>query len=66
MHVAGPDGMVCRGFFAFRKLARALPPLWFLLPLFYTPFADRIGPRLYSFVAENRGRTVCRAETCTV
>jgi predicted DCC family thiol-disulfide oxidoreductase YuxK/uncharacterized membrane protein YphA (DoxX/SURF4 family) len=66
MHVVGPDGRVYRGFFAFRELARVLPPLWPLLPLFHAPFAATVGPRVYSLVAENRGREVCRAETCAI
>lgn len=65
MHVVGPNGTVYRGYFAFRELARVLPGMWPLLPLFHAPFADSLGPGIYSLVAENRGRAVCRAETCT-
>jgi hypothetical protein len=46
MHVMGPDGQVHRGFFAFRELARVLPPLWPLLPLFHAPFGDGRALRL--------------------
>ena len=65
MHVTSPDGRVTRGFFAFRSLARVLPPLWLVLPLLYLPLMDRIGPWFYDLVARSRGRQVCRAETCT-
>ena len=66
MHVAAPDGSVCRGFFAFRALARLLPPLWPIMPLLHAPMAASIGPRLYDLTANNRGRTACRVETCQI
>jgi predicted DCC family thiol-disulfide oxidoreductase YuxK/uncharacterized membrane protein YphA (DoxX/SURF4 family) len=66
MQVISPEGRVTRGFFAFRSLARVLPPLWPALPLLYLPLADRLGPWFYDLVARSRGRQVCRAETCAV
>ena len=66
MRVVAPDGQVYRGFFAFRELARILPPLWPFVPLLYLPFATAIGPRVYGLVARHRTRQVCRAETCAV
>ena len=66
MRVVAPDGQVYRGFFAFRELARILPPLWPFVPLLYLPFAATIGPRVYGLVARHRTRQVCRAETCAV
>jgi predicted DCC family thiol-disulfide oxidoreductase YuxK/uncharacterized membrane protein YphA (DoxX/SURF4 family) len=66
MRVVAPDGQVYRGFFAFRELARILPPLWPFVPLLYLPFAATIGPRVYELVARHRTRQVCRAETCAV
>ncbi len=64
MHVVDPAGRVHRGFFGFRVLARALPPLWPLLPLLYAPFATVLGPRIYDRVASQRARQPCRAESC--
>jgi len=66
IHVRDATGQVRRGFFAFRELARALPALWPVLPLLYFPSANRAGPWLYDLVARNRGRQVCRVETCAV
>jgi predicted DCC family thiol-disulfide oxidoreductase YuxK/uncharacterized membrane protein YphA (DoxX/SURF4 family) len=66
MHVISPDGQVSRGFFAFRSLARILPPLWPVLPLLYVPFVAQLGPWIYDQVARSRGTQSCRAETCTV
>ena len=66
MRAVAPDGQVYRGFFAFRELARILPPLWPFVPLLYLPFAATIGPRVYRLVARHRTRQVCRAETCAV
>jgi predicted DCC family thiol-disulfide oxidoreductase YuxK len=64
MHVVSSDGQAHRGFFAFRQLARILPPLWPLVPLLYLPLAAAVGPRLYDAVARNRTRHLCRAESC--
>ena len=64
MHVVAPDGGIHRGFHAFRALARALPALWPILPLFHLPLADRIGARIYGGMAARRSR-VCTVETCS-
>ncbi|HEX5385192.1 MAG TPA: DCC1-like thiol-disulfide oxidoreductase family protein [Gemmatimonadales bacterium] len=64
MHVVGPDGVVYHGFFAFRRLARALPFLWPLLPALYAPFAATVGPQVYRGISGRRGRAPCRAEAC--
>jgi predicted DCC family thiol-disulfide oxidoreductase YuxK len=45
------------GFYAFRRIARALPPLWPTLPLAYFPGVAPLGIRVYDRVAANRGRT---------
>ena len=66
MHVVAPDGTASSGFFAFRTLARVLPPLWPLLPILHFPLARRIGPWIYARVAARRPRVTCRAETCAV
>ena len=66
MHVVSPNGQVYSGFPAFRALSRVLPILWPVLPLFYAPLSSRVGPVVYRIVAGNRGRLVCRADTCAI
>jgi predicted DCC family thiol-disulfide oxidoreductase YuxK len=66
MHVVTPEGAVLGGFFAFKELTRALPLLWPLALLTHAPLADRIGPKVYQFVADRRGREPCGAEGCLV
>lgn len=56
MHVIAPDGSVTRGFFAFRTIVRHLPTMWPILPVFYLPFANRLGPQVYRRVATGRLR----------
>src|SRR5689334_7100893 len=55
-----------RGFFAFRRIVRATPRAWLLLPLFYVPGSGLIGPRVYAWVARNRRRFGCESEVCEV
>jgi len=64
MLVVTPDGRVHSGFFAFRAVARAVPLLWPVLPLFYAPLANRIGPWAYGQIASRRSRHVCSTSTC--
>lgn len=64
MHVVLPDGNVERGFFAFRRLLRELPPLWPLLPVFHLPGAGFMGPRVYRWVARRRHRRLCDTVAC--
>jgi len=65
MYVVMPDGSLRKGFFAFQELVTVVPLFWFLLPLFYFPFASTIGPKIYTFVASRRSRLdVCTFETC--
>lgn len=66
MHVVFPDGSVERGFFAFRRLLRELPPLWWLRPIFHLPGAGSLGPRVYTGVARRRRRILCDGESCTI
>ena len=57
-------GDVFRGYFAFKALVRKLPLTWPLLPLFYLPGSNRIGPQLYAWVARNRRRFGCTTDVC--
>ena len=66
MHLVDSRGGTHRGFFAFRELARQLPALWILLPLFYAPLASSLGPRIYEYFASRRERKPCRADTCEI
>lgn len=64
MFTVAPDRSVARGFFAFRRIAREVPLLWPLLPLFYLPGSGAVGPRVYAWVARNRRRFGCASEVC--
>jgi len=67
MFVVCHDGVLRRGFFAFREIFRQLPPLWPALVLFYLPMASIIGPRIYGKIASRRKRFEhCDFDTCTV
>lgn len=61
MHVVDADGELYRGFFAVRRIARSLPALWPLLPVFHAPLSKRVGPRVYDRVARRRTRGGCGA-----
>jgi predicted DCC family thiol-disulfide oxidoreductase YuxK/uncharacterized membrane protein YphA (DoxX/SURF4 family) len=65
MHLVAPDGRVYRGYEAFARLARLLPPLWPFLPFTLLPFADRAGRLVYAAVARSRHQP-CRVESCPV
>jgi len=56
MFVVTESGEVFRGFFAFRRMMWTSPWLFPFLPFFYAPGASLIGPRVYDWVARNRGR----------
>ena len=64
MFAVSPDRRSYRGFFAFRRLIWESPLTWPLLPLFYLPGAGIIGPRVYAWVARNRGRFGCETDVC--
>jgi len=64
MFAVAPDGRVYRGFFAFRRILRASPLTWPLLPFFYLPFSGTLGPRVYAWVARNRYRFGCESTVC--
>ncbi len=62
MYVVDPSGRTYRGFYAFRRIARALPLLWPLVPLAYLPGAGFAGERVYALIARNRSQLGCRLE----
>ncbi len=64
MFTVGRDRRVHRGFFAFRQVALESPLMWLALPLLYFPGSAWAGPRIYSWVARNRGRFGCESEVC--
>ena len=64
MFAVAPDGRVTRGFFAFRRIVRALPLMWPLLPLFYFPGSGWVGPGVYAWVARNRRQLGCASDVC--
>jgi predicted DCC family thiol-disulfide oxidoreductase YuxK len=64
MFAVAPDRIVTRGFFAVRRIAREVPLLWPLLPLLHLPGSGIVGPRVYAWVARNRGRFGCESEVC--
>ena len=64
MFAVAPDRRVTRGFFAFRRILRESPLMWPLLPLFYFPGSHAIGPRVYAWVARNRGKFGCESDVC--
>jgi predicted DCC family thiol-disulfide oxidoreductase YuxK len=66
MHLVGPDGTVARGYDAFARLARLLPPLWPVVPFTRLPFADLAGRRAYRLIAGLRSRHQCRIESCPI
>ncbi len=73
MHLIAPDGSILAGFPAVRHMMKVLPltfPLWLLLNL---PGMDRLGDRVYRFIARNRyrfnrwvGAPVCDSHSCRI
>jgi predicted DCC family thiol-disulfide oxidoreductase YuxK len=53
------------GFFAYRRIARALPALWPVLPLLYLPGLSHLGQKVYEHVAANRGSS-CSITACAI
>ncbi len=51
-----PDGRLYEGFYAFRMLSIRLPLLMPLAPLAWFPGIDKLGIRVYGWVAANRRR----------
>ncbi len=60
------DGLVHRGFFAFRRMLWASPWLAPLLLLFYAPGAGILGPRIYAWIARRRRSLGCAAAECGI
>jgi predicted DCC family thiol-disulfide oxidoreductase YuxK len=57
-----PAGVTYQGFYAFRRLALRLPPLWPIVPLLWLPGVSFWGARLYRWVADHRATiSGCRA-----
>ena len=48
------DGRLHEGFYAFRMLSIRLPPLLPFVPLAWFPGVDKVGSRVYGWVAANR------------
>ena len=55
MYLQDSRGRLYGGFFAVRRLALILQPLFPLAPLMWLPGARFLGVRLYSLIARNRG-----------
>jgi predicted DCC family thiol-disulfide oxidoreductase YuxK len=66
MFVVTASGRVYRGFFACRRIAAGVPPMWPLLPLLHLPGAGWIGPKVYAWIAGNRHRFGCQSDVCDV
>jgi predicted DCC family thiol-disulfide oxidoreductase YuxK len=68
MHVLTPDRTrALSGFRAVRWIAGRVPLLWPLYPLLFIPGMNRLGQRLYLWVARNRFHLVpCRGGVCTI
>ena len=64
MFAVTPQRRVARGFFAFRQMAWAVPPMWLLLPVLYSPGSAWLGPKAYAWVARNRHRFGCESDVC--
>ena len=64
MFAVSEQGAVSRGYFAFKAIVRALPLTWLILPLFYVPGSNALGPRAYAWVARNRRRFGCASDAC--
>ncbi len=66
MFAVTEEGLVYRGFFAFRRMLWASPWLAPLLPLFYAPGASILGPRIYAWIARRRRSLGCAAADCGI
>ncbi|MCE3236485.1 MAG: hypothetical protein K0Q50_2676, partial [Vampirovibrio sp.] len=56
--IGSPAGYA--GFYAFRRLAWAIPLAWPFLPIVYLPFVPGIGQQIYAWIAKNRHQFGCR------
>ena len=54
IHVVTPDERVLVGFFALRYMMRFLPLAWLIWPFLYLPGMNRLGPRIYGWIAKRR------------
>jgi predicted DCC family thiol-disulfide oxidoreductase YuxK len=62
MYAVDAGGRAYAGFYAFRRIARELPPAWLLLPLLHFPGMGFVGSRVYGLIARNRSRLGCRVD----
>jgi len=54
MRLITPRRKVHAGFFALRRAAWLLPPLWPVAPLLYVPGISKLGPAIYRWIAQHR------------
>mgnify|MGYP003855140515 FL=1 len=45
---------VYKGFYAIRRISLKIPFLWIFIPIFYFPFFDKIGTKIYNLVSKHR------------
>jgi predicted DCC family thiol-disulfide oxidoreductase YuxK len=62
MYTVDSQGRAYAGFYAFRRVARELPPAWAVLPLLHFPGMGFVGSRVYGLIARNRKRLGCRVD----
>jgi predicted DCC family thiol-disulfide oxidoreductase YuxK len=62
MYAVDTRGRAYAGFYAFRRIARELPPAWPLLPLLHFPGMGFVGSRVYGLIARSRSRLGCRVD----
>ena len=66
MFAVSPSRRAYRGFFAVRRMARAVPLMWPFLTLLYFPGSGWLGPKVYAWVARNRRRFGCESDVCAL
>jgi predicted DCC family thiol-disulfide oxidoreductase YuxK len=56
----------CRGFYGYRRVALALPPLWPVVPWLFLPGVSLLGAIAYRFIARNRQKLLWCDSHCSV
>ncbi len=68
LHLIEPDGRLSGGFFIFRRICWRFPMLFSLIPVFYFPGSNLLGPLVYRWIAKNRylfhSNEVCKDNKC--